>query len=260
MANPAQKQTKPKVKATKLPWWKSFLGIFGIGLAAVAFLATLVAFNGNTDIRSKAADLGAHMMPARCNPWLARPVSCAPGYRCADDTGKGSTNLPAKGTWGKCVAIPTPPAGKRCNMTIKPPVSCDAGYQCVSDKEWSNTSSPLLGQWGHCEPKVTPGSASSAPAKFTAQSCFNRVIVSGSQYYWPDSCRGSTITDMICSQSVVQLTSAEIAEYHAWISRGRPAVVGCTNSMPTVTPTPSYKTAPSVMHPSYGTITPVSSR
>jgi hypothetical protein len=231
-----QKQIKHTSNASKgkLPWWKTVAGLLGIGLSCVAFIATFFAFNSNTDIRSRAMEFSdSRFSIKRCNLTLKPQVLCAPGFQCIDEAYKGALVAPKNGKWGRCVQIPTPPVGKRCNMTINPPVSCEKGFVCVSDKEWSNTNSPLLGQWGHCTEEMT---VSPTPVRVSAKSCYNRVIISGSQYYWPDSCRGNTQEDMVCAQSLVRLTAEEIAKYHAWISRGRPSIAGCEQTTPTPSP------------------------
>jgi len=108
----------------------------------------------------------------------------------------------------------------RCNLTVKPPIVCEDGYQCVSDQTYNSTLPPRYGDWGHCIRKTN------GPAK-EKEPCFNQVIVSGSQYYWPDSCKGVSQDAVVCAQIVTPLTSDEIVRYHVWISKGRPMGESC---------------------------------
>lgn len=56
--------------------------------------------------------------------------------------------------------------------------------------------------------------------------CWNRVVVSGARYLWPNACKGMPGQKM-CAQVIVPLTSDEIIKYSGWVQAGSPALAGC---------------------------------
>jgi hypothetical protein len=58
------------------------------------------------------------------------------------------------------------------------------------------------------------------------QICWNRVIFREIAV-WPNSCKGSPRTDLVCTQVLVPLTQTELDGYMAWIKLGGPYIPGC---------------------------------
>jgi len=66
--------------------------------------------------------------------------------------------------------------------------------------------------------------------------CWNRVITFNNAYHWPDSCKGSPRTDLVCSEVLIPLTADEINGYDQWYAMGQPYIPGCSGTAPTITP------------------------
>jgi hypothetical protein len=61
--------------------------------------------------------------------------------------------------------------------------------------------------------------------------CWNRVTQDGSGggggIYWPNSCKGSPDTSLVCAQVKSGLTPTEQYQYGQWVNAGKPYIPGC---------------------------------
>jgi len=81
----------------------------------------------------------------------------------------------------------------------------------------------------------TLGSASVSPTTSTGVVCWNYAVKTGTQYYWPNGCKGTPNQD-ICTMVVINLTQSEITQYEAWVAAGSPTYQGCGSVTATKAP------------------------
>lgn len=72
--------------------------------------------------------------------------------------------------------------------------------------------------------------------------CWNRVSGTGENLNWPNACRGSVDTSLVCASVVTPLTAEEKTAYRAWVTAGSVVPAACT----TTTPPPPATTDPTL--------------
>jgi hypothetical protein len=128
--------------------------------------------------------------------------------------------------------------------------SCPAGYSCVTPQapptncvEKPGVTCPkLMPAMPRCVKNPEP---TTKPAAYDPAKCWSSVVAGGTgikiQYYWPSSCKGILNTTAICKTTKVTLTTAEVTQYKAWVSAGKPALASCSVKRATPVPSPSLR-------------------